>query len=122
MVGAGIPCALVTMSFGSLADQVVEQSGNVFSAVVTGDQVSKGKPDPEAYLLAAKRLGVDPSQCVAIEDSPVGIRSAHSSGAATIAVPRHRRTLAFQESRCWRRWKAYPYEISRAFCANTPQR
>ena len=77
------------MSFGSLADQVVEQSGNVFSAVVTGDQVSKGKPDPEAYLLAAKRLGVDPTRCVAIEDSPVGVRAAHSSGAATIAVPRH---------------------------------
>lgn len=88
VVGAGIPCALVTMSVGSLVDRFVEQAGDVFAAVVTGDQVARGKPDPEAYLLAAKRLGVDPAQCVAIEDSPVGIRAAHASGAATIAVPR----------------------------------
>lgn len=89
VVAAGIPCALVTMSIGSLVDQFVEQAGDVFAAVVTGDQVASGKPSPEAYLLAARRLGVDPSQCVAIEDSPVGIRSAHASGAATIAVPRY---------------------------------
>lgn len=89
VAGAGIPCALVTMSIGSLVDRFVEQAGDVFGAVVTGDQVARGKPDPEAYLLAAKRLGVDPAQCVAIEDSPVGIRAAHASGAATIAIPRH---------------------------------
>lgn len=89
VVEAGIPCALVTMSIGSLVDRFVEQAGGVFAAVVTGDQVASGKPDPEAYLLAARRLGLDPSRCVAIEDSPVGIRSAHASGAATIAVPRH---------------------------------
>ncbi len=89
VVEAGIPCALVTMSFGSLVDQFVEQAGDVFAAVVTGDQVAKGKPDPEAYLLAAEKLGVDPTRCVAIEDSPVGIRAAHGSGAATIAVPRY---------------------------------
>lgn len=89
VVEAGIPCALVTMSMGSLVDQFIERAGDVFAAVVTGDQVTKGKPDPEAYLLAAKRLGVDPLLCIAIEDSPVGIRAAHGSGAATIAVPRH---------------------------------
>ncbi len=89
VVEAGIPCALVTMSLGVLVDRFVEQAGDVFSAVVSGDQVSRGKPDPEAYLVAAKRLGVDPTRCVAIEDSPVGIRAAHSSGAATVAVPRH---------------------------------
>ena len=86
---AGIPCALVTMSYGSFVDQFVEQAGGVFAAVVTGDQVATGKPDPEAYLLAAERLGVEPTQCVAIEDSPVGIRAAHAAGAATIAVPRY---------------------------------
>lgn len=96
VVDAGIPCALVTMSIGSLVDRFVEQAGDVFSAVVTGDQVAKGKPNPEAYLLAAKRLGVDPTQCVAIEDSPVGIRAAHASGAATIAVSRHTKTPDIQ--------------------------
>lgn len=89
VASAGIPCALVTMSIGSLVEQVVERSSGVFAAVVTGDQVVEGKPHPEGYLLAAQRLGVDPLRCVAIEDSPVGIRAAHASGAATIAVPRY---------------------------------
>ena len=96
VVDAGIPCALVTMSIGSLVDQFVEQAGDVFAAVVTGDQVARGKPDPEAYLLAAEKLGVDPTRCVAIEDSPVGIRAAHASGAATIAVPRHTKDPGIQ--------------------------
>lgn len=95
-VDAGIPCALVTMSIGSLVDQFVDQAGDVFAAVVRGDEVANGKPDPEAYLLAAKRLGVDPVQCIAIEDSPVGIRAAHASGAATIAVPRYTTSPAIE--------------------------
>lgn len=89
VVAAGIPCALVTMSYGSLVDRFVEHAGGVFGAVVTGDEVARGKPDPEAYHLAARRLGVESGRCVAIEDSPVGIQAAHASGAATIAVPRH---------------------------------
>jgi len=89
VIAAGIPCALVTMSIGALVDRFLEQSGDVFGAVVTGDQVARGKPDPEAYLAAAARLGVDPRDCVAIEDSPVGVRAALASGAATIAVRRH---------------------------------
>ncbi len=88
LVAAGVPCALVTMSMGVLVDAFLEEAGDVFAAVVTGDQVSRGKPDPEAYLLAAQRLGVDARHCVAIEDSPGGIRSAHASGAVTIAVQR----------------------------------
>lgn len=85
---AGVPCALVTMSYAVLADAVVEQAPEgSFATVVTGDQVSRGKPDPEAYLVAAERLGVDPARCVAIEDSTVGVASAIGSGARTIAVP-----------------------------------
>ncbi len=67
----------------------MDAAGDVFGAVVTGDQVRHGKPDPEAYLMAARRLGVDPRQCVAIEDSPAGVRSAHASGAVTLGVKRH---------------------------------
>jgi beta-phosphoglucomutase-like phosphatase (HAD superfamily) len=88
-VAAGVPCALVTMSVGELVDTLVADAGDVFSAVVTGDQVSVGKPNPEAYLLAAERLGVDPRQCLAIEDSPAGMRSASGAGAVTIGVQRH---------------------------------
>ncbi len=89
VVAAGIPCALVTMSIGALVDRFLEAVGPVFSVVVTGDQVARGKPDPESYLRAAELLGVDAADCVAIEDSRAGIASAHASGAATVAVRRH---------------------------------
>ena len=51
-----------------------------------GDDVKNGKPDPEVYLESARRLGKDATECIAIEDSPVGISSAIASGAFTIAV------------------------------------
>ena len=85
---AGVPCALVTMSWTSFADAVVSAApAGTFAAVVTGDEVTHGKPHPEAYLTAAERLGVDPAACVAVEDSPTGVTAALASGARTIAVP-----------------------------------
>ncbi|HEX8767605.1 MAG TPA: HAD-IA family hydrolase, partial [Jatrophihabitans sp.] len=57
-----------------------------FRTLVTGDQVSRGKPDPEPYLTAAQRLGVHPSRCVAIEDSPTGVASAEAAGCVVLAV------------------------------------
>lgn len=84
----GIPCALVTMSVGEFVEVFLDQAG-AFDAVVTGDQVSRGKPDPEAYLLASARLGVNARDCVAIEDSIVGVAAAQASGAVTVAVARH---------------------------------
>ena len=53
---------------------------------MTGEQVARGKPDPEAYLTAAHRLGVQPSRCVAIEDSPAGVASAEAAGCVVLAV------------------------------------
>ena len=83
-----VPCALVTMSYESLATTVIGGlHADSFAAIVTGDQVVDGKPHPEAYLTAAARLGVDPTQCVAIEDSPTGIASARAAGCIVIAVP-----------------------------------
>ena len=67
----GVPCALVTMSWRRLVDAIIDELAPIrFQAVVTGDEVGRGKPDPEPYLLAADRLGVDAAECVAIEDSP----------------------------------------------------
>ncbi len=60
--------------------------GEIFGAVVTGDDVAHGKPDPEIYLRAAERLGVVPSACVAIEDAPAGVEAAKRAGMACIAV------------------------------------
>lgn len=88
VVAAGIPCALVTMSYRVLADAMLDQLPGVFAVVVTGDEVERGKPHPDPYLIAAAQLGVDIKECVAIEDSPTGTQSAHASGAATVAVLR----------------------------------
>ncbi len=85
---AGVANALVTMSWRSLADAVVSAlPEGAFDAVVTGDEVAHGKPHPEPYRAAARLLGVEPSDCVAIEDSPTGVRSAVAAGVPTIAVP-----------------------------------
>ena len=48
--------------------------------------ISHGKPDPEVYLLAAKLLGLDPSECVVVEDAPVGIEAARRAGMAVVAL------------------------------------
>lgn len=85
---AGIPSALVTMSYRNLAQAVIDQlPAGTFSAVVTGDSVTHGKPHPEPYLVAAAELGVDPARCIAFEDSPTGVASAEAAGCMTIAVP-----------------------------------
>jgi HAD superfamily hydrolase (TIGR01509 family) len=87
---AGVPTALVTMSIGRMAEHVSEALGFTgFDAIVSGDQVSSGKPDPECYLRAAELLGVDPTRGVAIEDSEYGVAAAVAAGMATIAVPMH---------------------------------
>jgi HAD superfamily hydrolase (TIGR01509 family) len=88
VVAAGVPTALVTMSWRRFADEVVKcLPPGSFTVSVVGDEVSQGKPHPEPYLLAAAKLGVDPARCVAIEDSPTGVRSAVAAGCRVIAVP-----------------------------------
>ncbi len=85
---ADVPCALVTMSWQPLAAAVVEAlEPGTFARVVTGDQVSHGKPHPEPYLTACTSLGVRPADCIAIEDSGTGVRSAVAAGVPTVAVP-----------------------------------
>ncbi len=57
-----------------------------FDAVITGDDVTKKKPDPEIYLITAERLGVPPNECVVVEDAPAGVAAAKSAGMACVAV------------------------------------
>lgn len=84
------PSALVTMSWRRFAEPVVQAlPAGSFDAVVVGDDVERGKPHPDPYLLAAERLGVDPRDCVAIEDSPTGVASALAAGCTVLAVPNH---------------------------------
>lgn len=85
-----IPTALVTMSWKRFSDEVVACLPNdSFVVTIAGDEVRRGKPHPEPYLLAAERLGVDPRGCVAIEDSPTGVRSALAAGCRVLGVPHH---------------------------------
>lgn len=85
---AGIPQALVTMSIDRMARLVAREiPGQPLSIIVAGDHVANPKPDPEAYVLAADRLGVDIHHCLAFEDSNAGIQSAVRSGAVTIGLP-----------------------------------
>jgi HAD superfamily hydrolase (TIGR01509 family) len=87
VAAAGIPYALVTSSQRPFADAVVAGAGFRFPATVTSDDVTRTKPDPEPYLLAAKLLGAGPAGCVALEDSPNGVASATEAGCRVIAVP-----------------------------------
>ncbi|HUX70519.1 MAG TPA: HAD family phosphatase [Cellulomonadaceae bacterium] len=84
---AEVPVALVTMTYRRLAELVVRAApSGTIQALVTGDDVTWGKPHPEAYRTAARLLGADPWRCVAVEDSPTGVASALGSGAWTYAV------------------------------------
>ena len=87
---AGVPCALVTMSWRSFADAVLAAlPDHAFVAAITGDAVpeGEGKPHPTPYLMGAAACGADPADCVAIEDSTTGIRSASRAGCRVVAVP-----------------------------------
>ncbi|MCC4254263.1 MAG: HAD family phosphatase [Pseudomonadota bacterium] len=86
---AGIPMALATSTAAPFAQQRLARSGllDYFDVIVTRSDVERPKPHPEPYLLAARRLGVDPAHIVAVEDSHAGVRSATAAGIATVMVP-----------------------------------
>jgi HAD superfamily hydrolase (TIGR01509 family) len=85
---AGWPAALVTNTGRDLTERALETIGREwFAATVCGDEVERGKPAPDIYLRAAQLLGVDPADCLAVEDSPRGAASAQRAGAAVLVVP-----------------------------------
>jgi HAD superfamily hydrolase (TIGR01509 family) len=83
------PLAVASSSNRHVIDLVVELAGlkEEFHATVSSEEVGSGKPAPDVYLEAARRLEVDPGACAAIEDSTNGIRSARAAGMTVIAVP-----------------------------------
>jgi HAD superfamily hydrolase (TIGR01509 family) len=84
---ASVPRALVSSSARVLIDAALDGLALSFDVVVAGDAVSHNKPHPEPYLTAAKLIGADPRDCVALEDSPTGAASATAAGCVVIAVP-----------------------------------
>jgi HAD superfamily hydrolase (TIGR01509 family) len=83
------PLGLATSSNRNVIDLVLEKSGlaDAFAATVSSEEVERGKPAPDVYLETARRLGVDPAACVAIEDSTNGVRSARAAEMTVVAVP-----------------------------------
>ena len=88
-IAARWPLGLASSSNRTLIDAVLDLSGlgRYFAVTVSSEEVAHGKPAPDVYLEAARRLGVDPARCAAIEDSHGGIRSAKSAGMRVVAIP-----------------------------------
>jgi HAD superfamily hydrolase (TIGR01509 family) len=87
---AGVRCGLVTMSYQRFVAPILAHlPPETFRVVVTGEQVAQGKPHPEPYLTAAAALGVPPDECVAIEDSNTGAKSAEAAGCLVLVVENH---------------------------------
>lgn len=78
--------AVVTSATRRLAEARLGAVGIRPKAMVCADDVTRGKPDPEPYLLGARELGVDPARCVVIEDAPAGLRAGRAAGMATVAL------------------------------------
>jgi len=88
-IGERFPLGLASSSNRVLIDRVLDVSGlgPLFRATVSSEEVQHGKPAPDVYLEAARRLGVAPASCAAVEDSHGGIRSAHAAGMRVVAIP-----------------------------------
>ncbi|MBX7554465.1 HAD-IA family hydrolase [Streptomyces sp. NPDC004232] len=88
LAAAGVPTALVTASPRAVADVVLDALGaGWFAASVTADDTPRTKPAPDPYLAACRALGVEPTACVAVEDTETGVASAEAAGCAVLAVP-----------------------------------
>ena len=83
------PLAVASSSPRRLLEVVLAETGlgHHFAAFVSSEEVERGKPAPDVWLEAARRLEADPGHCVAVEDSTAGIRSAHAAGLAVVVVP-----------------------------------
>jgi HAD superfamily hydrolase (TIGR01509 family) len=99
---AEVPTAIVSASERRVVDLVIEALGReYFTCSVAEGEAPASKPAPDPYLAAAALLGVDPRECVAVEDTPLGVAAAEAAGCAVLAVPSsvpipsgHRRTVA----------------------------
>ena len=88
-IGGRWPLGIASSSNPELIEVVLRASGlaGEISVTVSSEEVARGKPAPDVYLEAARRLGADPLRCAAVEDSHNGIRSAHAAGMRVVAIP-----------------------------------
>ncbi|OPG02272.1 phosphatase [Streptomyces sp. GKU 895] len=78
--------AVVTSATRRLAEARLDAVGILPKTLVSADDITRGKPDPEPYLLAARELGVDPADCVVFEDAPAGLAAGRAAGMTTVAL------------------------------------
>ncbi|HHH42091.1 MAG TPA: HAD family hydrolase, partial [Chloroflexi bacterium] len=85
----GLPLGVATSGHRRYVELALRTLGiaDRFQAVATGDEVARGKPAPDVYLLAAERLGVPPACCLVLEDAPLGVAAARAAGMVCVAVP-----------------------------------
>ena len=83
------PLAVASSSSRGLVSHLLEKAGmlDLFDVIVCGDEIERAKPDPQIYLTACKKLGLNPCECAAVEDSPNGILSAYNVGLKCIMIP-----------------------------------
>lgn len=84
--GPGPLCAIVTSCTGPLARARISAAGLPAVPMVTADEVTRGKPDPEPYLAGARLLGVDPGRCLVVEDAPAGVSAGSAAGMVTLGL------------------------------------
>ena len=96
--------ALASSTSGRAVKRQLTNAGVIdyFKTRTTGEQVVHSKPDPEIYLMACRSIGLDPAECVAVEDSPNGIKSAHAAGIPVIMVPDKIKPTPELEAMCWK--------------------
>ncbi|MGW1200744.1 HAD family hydrolase [Streptomyces sp. NPDC002536] len=83
-----VPTALVSASHRQIIDRVLHTLGpEHFALTVAGDELTRTKPHPDPYLLAAARLGADPARCAVVEDTLTGVTAAEAAGCRVVAVP-----------------------------------
>jgi HAD superfamily hydrolase (TIGR01509 family) len=88
-IAARWPLGLASSSNRPLIDKVMDVSGlaGYFHTTVSSEEVERGKPHPDVFIVVAQQMGVDPGSCAAIEDSHTGVQSAHSAGMAVLVLP-----------------------------------
>ena len=95
LAAQSVPCAVATSATRGDTDLLLNRLGLLerFAAVVTAEDVRRGKPDPEVYLLAARAIRIEPSDCLVFEDAIVGVQAARRAGMRVIGVTTaHRET------------------------------
>jgi beta-phosphoglucomutase-like phosphatase (HAD superfamily) len=88
-IAARLPVAIASSAHPDVIAAAIDALGlhDVLRAIVSSDEVPHGKPEPDVYLVAAQRLGVDPARCMVVEDSINGVRAGKAAGAYVVLVP-----------------------------------